>query len=107
MIDVSTTMNEVFRTFTNETTFNFTCKASGTHLTLVWYKNGEQILADGQTLTIPYPNPMDSGVYQCFWTSELRPSQIFDSVSWAVVVHDRGWCHCICTDSLGMGILSM
>lgn len=101
MIDVGTTMNEVFRVFTNETSFNFTCKATGTLLKLVWYKDGQQISVDGSFLTIPYPSPMDSGVYQCFWTSELKPSQIFDSVSWAVVVHDTGRCHSVCVWLIG------
>ena len=95
-IDFSrTAMNEVFRGFTNETTFDFNCSATGTSLSLVWYKHGEQISVDGTSLTIPYASPMDNGVYQCFWTSELRPSQIFDSVSWALAVRDRGRRHFI------------
>ena len=93
VIDVSTTMEQVFETYTNEATFIFTCNASGTLLTLTWYKNGEQILVDGQTLIIAHPNPMDNGVYQCLWTSKVRPFQYFDSVSWAMMVWDRGGHH--------------
>ena len=90
VIDSNTTMNQIFRKFTKEETFIFNCSASGTGLALVWYKNGEQIPEEGSSLTIPLANPNDSGVYQCFWANESRPSQIFDSVSWAVVVRDRG-----------------
>ena len=95
MIDASTIINKVFRAFTNETTFQFNCSASGTHLALVWFKDGEQISVDGQTLTIPNANPINSGVYQCFWTSEIRPSQIFDNITWALAIRDRSEHHLV------------
>ena len=100
VIDASTTMNQVFKSFTSETTFNFICNASGTQLALVWYKDGVQIPADGQSLTIFEASTNDSGVYQCFWRSELRPFQIFDSVSWAVAVRDRGKFHFVFIKSM-------
>ena len=89
VIHANTTTNQVFRGFTNETVFNFICNASGSQLSLVWYKNGKQIAVNGPIMAISNPVPQDSGVYQCFWTSEHRSSQIFDSVSWALVVRDR------------------